>query len=179
MKNKFESILKIVPVEKLQTEINNTILVKNKTIGIYISLNKTHTGSEKAILDAGGQTNKLFFIDCVSSERKKDDVLHIQPNNLELIEAGITSFVDEIKEEKFILIDSLATLLIYNKEDNVAKFVKKITEIASEKNVSIIAFSQITQGKDLLSKVYNFFDSVEKIDKKQQTESNLEVEHNE
>lgn len=46
-------------------------------------------------------TNKLFFIDCVTSDKTRDDVLHIAPNQLELLSSAINSFIKDIKEEKF------------------------------------------------------------------------------
>ena len=102
-------------------------------------------------------TNKLFFIDCVTSDKTRDDVLHIAPNQLELLSSAINSFIKDIKEEKFLIVDALSTLLIYNDLNKGAKFVKKITESASQKDVKIIVFSPKTEGEELLIKIFNFF----------------------
>ena len=68
----------------------------------------------------------------------------------------------DIKGEKFLIIDALSTLLIYNDENKVAKFVKEITEYASQNDVDVIAFSPKTKGEELLNKIFNFFDKVKK-----------------
>lgn len=61
-----------------------------------------------------------------------------------------------------MIIDALSTLLIYNSENKVAKFVKEITECASKGNMEAIALSPKTKGKELLNKIFNFFDKVKK-----------------
>jgi archaellum biogenesis ATPase FlaH len=61
-----------------------------------------------------------------------------------------------------MIIDALSTLLIYNNENKVAKFVQEITDYASENQVYVVAFSPKTQGEELLNKIFNFFDKVEK-----------------
>jgi archaellum biogenesis ATPase FlaH len=154
------SLLIVTSVENLQLEINYNLKSLEKTPGIYVSLNKTQKSVEDILIKEGIDTKKLFFIDCVTSEKTRDDVLHISPNNLDKLSYAISSFIKEIKGEKFLIIDALSTLLIYNNENKVAAFVKDISSLASEKNVKIIAFSPQTKGEELLNKIFNFFDEV-------------------
>ena len=79
-----------------------------------------------------------------------------------MLSAAINDFIKDIKQDKFLIIDALSTLLIYNDENKVAKFVKEITEYASENNVKVIAFSPKTKGEELLNKM-NFWRSKLKI----------------
>lgn len=156
------SYLIIVPVEKLQNEIVNAVRDFKDAAGVYIALNKTWRGTESFLKQSHLKTEKLFFIDCVTSEKTREDILHLSPTDLEKLSAAIKSFIDEIKEPTFIIIDSLATLLIYNDENKVARFVKEITEYDKLQKVQIVAISPQTKGEELLKKIYNFFDSVEK-----------------
>ena len=155
------SLLIITPVEKLQEKINSVVKSFKNTYGIYVSLNKTQKSTESVLKKSGINTKKLFFIDCVTTENV-EDILHIPPDRLDLLSVAINSFIRCIKGDKFLVIDSLATLLIYNSENNVAKFAKEVTEYAAQKNVKVIAFSPKTQGEELLNKIFNFFDKVEK-----------------
>ncbi|MEM4267359.1 MAG: hypothetical protein QXK37_00855 [Candidatus Woesearchaeota archaeon] len=155
------SLLIITPVEKLQPEINKVAKTMESIPGVYLSLNKTQKSAEEALKKAGVKTDKLFFIDCVTSEKIRDDVLHIRPERLDLLSSAVTEFVRDIKGPKFILIDAISTLLIYNDENKVAKFVKEITECADANDVAVIALSPSTRGEELLNKIFNFFDSVE------------------
>ena len=155
------SALIITSVENLQSKINKIVHSFDNTPGIYVSLNKTQRSLERILKKNGLSTNKMFFIDCVTAEKTRDDVLHIAPDQLDLLSTAIHSFIKDVKGKKFIILDALATLLIYNNENNVAKFVKELTEFASD-DVKIVAFSPKTKGEELLNKIFNFFDTVKK-----------------
>lgn len=156
------SLLIITSAEKLQSRINLAVKSFKNLPGIYVSLNKTQKSTENALKKAGINTKKLFFIDCVTSEKTKDDVLHIAPTELDLLSSAIHDFIEDIKGKEFLIIDALATLLIYNDENKVAKFVKEVTEFASQHDTKVIAFSPRTKREELLNKIFNFFDKVEK-----------------
>ena len=156
------SLLMLTSVEKLQDRINSIVSSFKSIPGIYVSLNKTQKSTENILKRAKINTNKLFFIDCVTAEKVRDDVLHIAPDQLDLLSSATNAFIKDIKGEKFLIIDALSTLLIYNDENKVAKFVKEVTEYASQNDVKVVAFSPKTKGEELLNKIFNFFDKVEK-----------------
>ena len=155
------SLLTITDVEHLQGTINLILQSLNTIPGIYVSINKTQKSTEEILEKNRIDTRKIFFIDCVTTEKTRDDVLHIQPQNLDLLSTAIKEFIKDIKGEKFLVIDALSTLLIYNDENKVAKFIKEITEYGSSNEVRIVAFSPETKGEELLYKIFNFFDKVE------------------
>lgn len=155
------SILIITAVDKLQGAIVRAIASLQNTPGIYVSLNKTQKSAELMLNQNKCRTDKLFFIDCMTSEKTRDDVLHISPSQLDMLATAIEAFITEIKGEKYLVIDAISTLLIYNNENRVAQFVKQMTELASKNQVNVIAFSPETKGEELLNKIYNFFDKVE------------------
>jgi archaellum biogenesis ATPase FlaH len=152
----------LTSVEELQESINSKVKSLGSIIGIYVSLNKTQKSTEDILKKSGVRTDKIFFIDCVTTEKSRDDVLHISPEQLDMLSNAIKEFIKEINGEKYLLIDALSTLLIYNNENKVAKFVKEVTECATDNNVKMIAFSPKTQGEELLNKIFNFFDKVER-----------------
>lgn len=156
---KMVSKLIVLPVQKIQSEIAK--IIKSKKIPcIYISLNKTRKNAEDFLNSLGISTEKVFFIDCVSSEKELEDSISVNPKELEKLEYVISQFISQIKENKFVLIDSLATLLIYNSETKVAQLTKSLTENSSAQNFELIAISQDTAGEQLLNNIYNFFDEV-------------------
>jgi archaellum biogenesis ATPase FlaH len=156
------SKLLITSVEELQDSIVSTIKSFKGKMGIFISLNKTQKSTEEILLKSGIDTSKIFFIDCVAKENLREDVLHIPPEDLMMLSTAIQEFIKDIPGDKFVIIDALSTLLIYNGENKVAKFVKEVTEFSSEKGVYVVSFSPKTQGEELLDKIFNFFDNVEK-----------------
>ncbi len=156
------SVLVVTSVEKLQNGINSVIKTLSSTdmSTVYISLNKQHQSVIKSLNESKINPKKIFFIDCISSNKNSEDVLYINPRDLDDLNYAINTFIKQIEGKKFVLIDSLATLLLYNKVDRVAKFVKILTEYSSQKDVQVVALSQKT-AEELLSKIYNFFDNVE------------------
>ena len=156
------STLIITPVEELQEKINEMVSSFRDTTAIYVSLNKTQKSVEKALLKANVKTDKVFFIDCATNERTTDDVLHINPRNLDELAYSIKTFVKSIQGRKSLLIDALSTLLIYNSENKVAAFIKEIAEYSIHNDVEIVALSPQTKGEELLNKIFNFFDLVVK-----------------
>ena len=155
------SLLIITSVEELQEKIKRVIKDRNSIPGIYVSLNKPQKSAEEYLIKNNINTDKLFFIDCVTQEKTREDVLHISPRELEKLSFAINTFIKDIKGKKFLVIDALSTLLIYNNENKVASFVKEITEYASDNEVEIVALSPSTKGEELLNKIFNFFDNVE------------------
>ncbi len=90
------SLLVITSIEKLQNEINSVVKSFKDIPGIYVSLNKTQKSIESILKQDGINTNELFFIDCVTSEKTRDDVLHISPNQLDLLSSAINAFIKDI-----------------------------------------------------------------------------------
>lgn len=157
------SALIITPIENLQDEINKVVGSFKEGVGIYVSLNKTQKSVEEILKKKKINTEKLFFIDCTSSEKIREDVLYIHPSELDKLSKSIKKFMEDIKEKKFLLIDSLATFLIYNHEREVEEFVKEIVEYSSKNNTEMIALSPKTKGEEMLNKIEILFDKVKKI----------------
>lgn len=156
------SLIIIAPVGELQNKINSVLKSFRGAPVIYVTLNKSPERIEDNLEKARINTDKTFFIDCVSSEKTRDDVVYIAPTDLHLLACAIDAFMKDIPGEEFLVIDALSTLLIYNKINKVAKFVKEITGYSSRYQTKIIAFTAETKGEELSNKVFHFFDKVEK-----------------
>ena len=73
--------------------------------------------------------DKIEFVPIVNlpkDDNVKEDTLHISPSNLDNLSYAIGDFIKEIPGKKFLIIDALSTLLIYNPENKVATFVKEV-----------------------------------------------------
>ncbi|MCC7574758.1 hypothetical protein KO361_04155 [Candidatus Woesearchaeota archaeon] len=154
------SELIILPVEKIQTETNKQIKQRKNEYGLYVSLNKPHESLESSLKKENINTQRLFFIDCVSTEQTQDKIV-IHPTETETLSTAINYFLKNIPGKKYLIIDTLSTLLIYNNENKVARLIKEITE-QNTKDTEIIALSPKTKGEELLNKIFNFFDEVKK-----------------
>jgi hypothetical protein len=156
------SRLIVVNVDAVQEEVISLLKALQEKPGIYISLNKPQRILEPIFERNGISLDKLFFIDCVTQTQTNPEVLHILPNKLETIKYALETFMQEIKGKKYLLFDALSTFLIYNDEKKVAQFIKDLTLLANQTDVDVIAVTPETKGEELLEKIYNFFDKVEK-----------------
>jgi len=153
-----QSKLIIIPVEKMEkTKID---LIKSfKTPGVYVSLNKSVKGLKRLFEKNKISFSQIFFIDGVNSNTNSN-ILSIFPTELDNLKYAIKIFINEIKGRKFLIIDALSTLLIYNNENKVASFVKEIINYSQKHEVEFVALSPKTKGEELLNKIFDFFDVV-------------------
>ena len=106
---------------------------KNKG-GIIITINKSGRDLLKLFEKNKIDSSKLFIIDAVSKEQtpttKAGNIAYLDsPKDLTEIEATAIEFAEKLpKEKRFLIFDSLSTLLIYNADRTVEKFVHSMAE---------------------------------------------------
>ena len=155
-------------------EIHSTILdaveyLAGKGIpGLLISFNKPCDVAMKQLHDRGVNTDKIFFVDCVTSiahlARRSDNVLYLNnPANLTGLGIGITQFLEAIQGEKFLLIDTLRTLSIYVDQNTIASFVRSLAEKSSRYELRTVVITTESEKHELEDKITPFFDTVIKV----------------
>ncbi len=102
--------------------------------GIFVTLNKG--GSD--LLDMLGKNkvdcSKMFVVDAISRNRsaetkKATNISYVDsPKDLTELEAQVLDFAEKMPGPKFFVLDSLSTMLIYNAETTVEKFVHRFGE---------------------------------------------------
>jgi hypothetical protein len=116
---------------KIHPKVLKTVIEERCFAGIYITLNKPYNTLKEYLRENKINTKNIFFIDAISriageSMKMTKDCLFI-PSPTQLTDLGIalTQAVESMKhkENKFIFLDSLSTLLIYNPFEVVARFV--------------------------------------------------------
>ena len=116
--------------QKTNIEIVKFFTEEDNTPGVYVTLNKPFNIIKKIFEKEGINTKKIIFIDAVTKTsgakmEKTDECLFIgNPENLSDISIAMDQAVLAIpNKKKFLFVDSLSTLLIYNKPEVVAKFI--------------------------------------------------------
>ncbi len=165
------SVLVVSPIDELQDNINTVCkqLVASGGSLLYISLNKPHTAVKEALEAAGVATEKIFFVDIIAKslgqETKEENVIHVEnPADLTSLQIAITEFLEKIDKDKSILIDALATLLIYNTEEMTIKFSKEILEKSRDSRT--VVFTPDAKGTGFIEKIAVFFDDMIKAEDK-------------
>lgn len=160
------TVLMICPVQRLQDNIDKIInfLSGDGKSGIYITFSKPYKTLEKLLKTGGMNIDKLFFIDCIShsgDDLKKEGMVMYISNTGDLNSLGIgTSQVIETNPGiEFLLIDSLETLLIYNKPETVAIFVQSLIKKSSKFNLKTVMMTP-KGDENLTEKIGMFFDKI-------------------
>lgn len=136
--------------------------------GIYVSLNKPYATLSKSIEKAGIASDSLYFVDGITNVPSiEEDSTHsclgsgVDLSNLCI---GISKAVNRFTEEKFLVLDSLSTLLIYNDSKAVAKFAHLLTEKMRRWATSgSLLTVEMNAERDVVSQLAPFCDKVVKI----------------
>jgi len=155
------NLLVFVPPEKLQQNINEIMKFLTSTSGIYISLNKPYTSIKEELNKNGVKTNNIFFIDSikasVSETKNVSNVLFVSnPGDLKGLSLAVGKLIDS-KSQRFLVMDALRTLLIYNNVSTVYNFIKSIIDRSTSSKLKTIIFTTI-KNEALFKKIKPLFD---------------------
>lgn len=144
-------------------------LTKDGFSGIYISINRPHVSVLESLGRRGVGDEKLYFIDCVTSSVhhithfKGDRVLYADtPRDLDkdgTISRAIEHYVSSVPGKKFVLIDALRTMLLYNEEVVVVDFIKNLLRRLSEYDMKLVVLTRREHDEELIRDLSGFFDS--------------------
>jgi hypothetical protein len=138
------------------------------TQGVYVTLNKPFSVLTKSFEKAGIASDSLFFVDGITNvpsvEEAQDHACLGSGIDLSNLCIGISRAVGKLGEQRFLLLDSLSTLLIYNDSKAVSKFAHLLTEKMRRWNTSGSLFTvEMNAEKDVVSQLAPFCDKVVKM----------------
>ncbi|PIN99167.1 MAG: hypothetical protein COT90_00800 [Candidatus Diapherotrites archaeon CG10_big_fil_rev_8_21_14_0_10_31_34] len=167
---KKQNIILIIPEEKYQNTLMMLLeqLEKEKKNICFVSANKTKDALEKELKEKKISTEKIFFVDCVSKSISKGKISWSDektqyidnPTSLTQISLAIFKLMENTKID-FLVLDSINTLLIYNEEKEILKFVHHTTAKLKANNITGI-FTSLKEGINEKS-LKNFSQFVDKI----------------
>ncbi len=165
-------ILVITPLHKFQEttlELLN-MLVKKYSKGSYITINKPYQSILKILKSNNINDRNVFFIDCITEYLKEKDAIvgncKFIDSPANLTDVGIT-LTPILKDDayKFLMIDSLDTMMLYNDFGTVVKFAHYITGKLRLHNMSgvLLAVEEKSEEK-LINGLGQFCDKVITVD---------------
>lgn len=95
---------------------------------IYVTMNKPYERLVHDLSVAGIDTNQMAFIDAVTLEvggspKEEANCIYLDTfANLTYLSIAINRLVSQLPGDDFLFLDSLSTLLLYNKMGDVARF---------------------------------------------------------
>jgi KaiC/GvpD/RAD55 family RecA-like ATPase len=146
--------------------------VEKKIPGIFVTINKPLEDLAMDIPKDYLESQGIYFIDCISkmsgaAEMSGKNFFCVEsPNQLVELSEMLKNVVSKIQsEEKFIVIDSISTLLIYNKPEVVEKFVHSIAgKMRVWKVKGVLIMVESSETKPIAETLGQFCDHVVEID---------------
>ena len=163
-------VLCLVDPNRYQEAVESVLryLTSKLHCGIYITFNKPFATLTKSFEKAGLPVEYLSFIDgitVVSSPLEEGSNTFLGPAaDLSNLCIATSKAVSRLNEEKFIVLDSLSTLLIYNDGRAVAKFAHLLTEKMRRWGTSgFLLTVELNPKRDLVPQLAPFCDKVVRI----------------
>jgi len=162
------SLLVIVNSKKYERVVlafMDLFLNERKYFGTYITTNKPFRKILSEFLQRGIKADNLFFIDCVTKEALSKEINGIKVFSSQDV-TEINVLLDKAIKQKqkggeFIFLDSISTLLVYNDEKTVEKFIHALLErIYRWKTRGIFITVETEANKLVLENLSLFFDKV-------------------
>jgi hypothetical protein len=135
------------------------MLVNERGIGgVYISVSRPYGYIMDALKETGAETSKVFFVDCISQMAgkggdKAENVVFVEnPGSLEEVSMYLDRMLGKVPtEKKFLFLDSLSSLLIYNNEKSVKEFTHFIiNKMRLDKISGIVLSTEKKEAEDLV-----------------------------
>ncbi|MFH1055245.1 MAG: hypothetical protein V1744_04025 [Candidatus Altiarchaeota archaeon] len=140
------------------------ILVNQRGMGgVYLNITKPYEFIRTAMKEANVPQKDVYFIDCISLTAGKapqggdDNVVFVEnPSSLEEVSMYLDRMLDRVrKEKKFLFLDSLSSLLIYNTEKSVKEFTHFLINNIRLKNIAGVVLSIEKKEVEELVKTLN------------------------
>jgi hypothetical protein len=145
-------------------------MVKKGFTGIIVSASRPYTNLVAVYEKGGIDTKKVFIIDCVtkaSSVEPKEaaNVAYLDSvSDLTTMSLAINNAIETIEGKKFVFLDSISTMLIYNRPDIFAKFVHIMMTKMRVGSVSGILISfESENNKEVRAEIVQLCDRVIKV----------------
>lgn len=136
------------------------ILVNEKDMGgIYISVSRPYEFIVSMMKEKSISSDDIYFVDCISQmagkahDKPDENVVFVEnPSSLEEVSLYLDRMLGKVKnEKKFLFLDSLSSLLIYNNDKSVKEFTHFIiNKIRLENIAGVILSIEKKEAEDLV-----------------------------
>jgi len=132
-------------------------------MGLYITLNKPCAFLQGAFEKDGLAPGNLVYLDSITNTpERRTESCHYLGRMRELTDLciALANMISEEKEVKFVFVDSVSTLLIYNDSKSVARFCHSVTEkLRSMGLPAALVLVEMEEGKDVVAQLAQFCDA--------------------
>ena len=161
--------------DKYYDDIKQVILEfissKSENYCVYVSITRPYASIKSEYEDIITKNNNIKFVDCVSriagiSKTDPNCTFIESPTMLEKLGLEINNLFKEADENssKYLVLDSLSTLMIYNEPEIVTKFFYYLINVTRAKDIhSVYLVIEEEEADKQIKKLINLTDKIEKI----------------
>lgn len=123
-------LISINPQKYGKTANNVARIVSRSGPGVYVTVNKPFAALKDGFAKNGINPRAMFFIDMVArpfETKTETNCLYIGPDDLTGVSIAIDHAISAIQGKKFVVFDTVNTLLNYNNEFVVIRFIHSLT----------------------------------------------------
>lgn len=152
--------------ENVKMDILKYLTNKKRQSGSYVAINKPYQATVDDLKQNKVNTDKLYFIDCITKkfggkgQNTKNCVFIDSPGDLTEISLELHQSMQN-QERKFLFVDSLSTLAVYNNPEMILKFIHYLTGKIRIWGLSgvLIALNEETDKK-IIAELAQFCDKI-------------------
>jgi KaiC/GvpD/RAD55 family RecA-like ATPase len=165
------AIVIILPGEKHELRYLRLLnhFVEQGIGGIYVTLNNSTHELLEEMRRQKIESKNIVFIDAVTKmiegqELSGNSYTYLEsPSDLVELGVEIEHAMSSLKGKGFVIIDSITTLLMYNKEVSVEKFLHSLSQKIKDLDLQGIFLAAESTNKDAIDTISQFCDDVKKI----------------
>lgn len=138
-----------------------SLISKTGGYWIYVTVNKPFSAIRDSFIRRKIDISGIFFIDMASSSGAKKDTncLYLgDPHDLTSVSIAIDQAIGSMKGEKFIVFDSVNTLLNYNNESVVIRFMHAMTARMRAEQARAVILTVGNMNEKMSSQLTQFCD---------------------
>lgn len=116
--------------------------------GIYLTMNKPYAEIDKRLAERGIDTSRLYFIDGIScmhglKAEDSDRCRYVpEPSDTSSMVAAVEDLLQKVEPKKrFIFLDSITSLLVYDALQGAREFIKSLEEKLEGSNAHLVMLS--------------------------------------
>lgn len=170
------SLIMFCPAERLN-DVRVTMvagLMEAHANGVYVSLNKPYDSIDASLQNAGLDTSTLYYVDCITTlvhpgkpDKSNPRVFHVSsPDSIAeegLLPHEIERFISNVPIPKFILIDTLRTLLLYNKPQTIKSFINHVVKTSENMKSKLVVLTITHPDEKAMEGITPLFDVIAEI----------------
>ncbi len=138
--------------------------------GVYLTVNKSANEINEELKLQNISTDDIYFVDAVTQmingkEIESDKISYLDgPSDMIELSLEVGKALDRIgKKNGFVIVDSITTLLIYNKDVIIEKFLHTLSQKIKEQKLQGVFLAAESTNKDALDTISQFCDTVENL----------------